>query len=55
MPHLKVGTRVEIVGYCPDFDGEVGIILARDGEYYTINLKGIILYGIYFCELQIKA
>jgi hypothetical protein len=53
MAHLKVGSIVRIVGYCPDFNGEVGTILARDGEYYKIDLDGIILYDLYACELEV--
>lgn len=34
--HLPIGTRIKIVGYDPDFNGETGAVFARDGEYYLI-------------------
>ena len=54
MPHIKVGTIVAIKNYAVTFNGHLGMILARDGEYYTVNLGWITLYGIYPCEMEIR-
>jgi hypothetical protein len=51
--HVPVGTKVTIVKYDPEFNGQSGTILDRDGEYYTVDLTHHVIYGIYLCEMEI--
>ncbi len=50
--HLKPLTKVKIVGYSKEFNGKIGFVAARDGEYYKINMGGFFLYDLYLCELE---
>lgn len=57
MPHLKIGTKVRVKNYCEAFDGEIGVILCRNGEYYTVELLNLYsdmrIVSLYLCEMEV--
>jgi len=51
--HLKVGSRVLVIGYfLEDCEGE-GKILRRNGQFYDIEIikSGRIIHDLYYFEL----
>ena len=50
--HLPSGTKVKIKNYYPEFNGKIGYVCARDGEYYQVKIGNIIIYDLYLCELE---
>ena len=54
MPHLKPGTKVRIKNYDYDLNGLYGVVMSRDGEYYSLNMgNGFTVHGIYLCEMEV--
>ena len=51
---MKVGTRVRIRYFSPTFNGLVGKIVEKDGDYHTVKLDGgWLLYRVYDCEMEV--
>ena len=50
--HLPAGTRVKIKNYSSEFNGKIGYVCDRDGEYYRVRIGNIIIYDLYLCELE---
>ena len=50
--HLPLGTKVKIKNYYPEFNGKIGYVCDRDGEYYQVRIGNITVYDLYLCELE---
>ena len=50
--HLPAGTRVKIKNYSSEFNGKIGYIHSRDGEYYTVRIRNHVISDLYLCELE---
>lgn len=50
--HLSIGTRVKIKNYSPEFNGKIGYVSSRDGEYYAVRIRNYVILDLYLCELE---